>query len=127
MKNRVMAIYRRMRQRSVLSISEISGIGASFVKNTLKPRSDGERTPHRNNNNEASPLNDEQLEALKAAVEICPGATLEELRRIVSDDCGSPVSLVSVCRALNTLNLPLMRRSGNVYNFRRTAREETSR
>jgi hypothetical protein len=122
MKNRVIAIYRRVRLRSILSISEISGIGAFFVKNTLKSRHNGEGQLPRNKNNEAFPLNDEQLEALKAAVEICPGAMLEELRRIVSDDCGSHVSLMSVCRALNTLNQPPMRRSGNVYNFRPTAR-----
>jgi transposase len=116
-----------VRLRSVLSISEIFGIGDYFVKNKLKSRRKEEVTSPRNNNNDASQLNDEQLEALKAAVEICPGASLEELRKIVSEDCGSRVSLVSVSRALNTLNLPLMRRSGNVYNFSRAAREEISR
>jgi transposase len=127
MKNRVIAIYRRMRLRSVLSISEIFGIGASFVKNAHKSSRNGEGALSRNNNSEAYLLNDEQLEALKAAVEICPGATLEELRRIVSDDCGRRVSLISVCRALNILDSPPLRRSGNVYNFRPRAREETSR
>jgi transposase len=127
MKNRVIAIYGLMRLRCVLLISEIFGVGASFFKNTLKSRREEGGPLPRNKNNEASLLNEEQLEALKVAVEICPDATLDELRRIVSDDCGRRVSLISVCRALNTLNLPPVRRSGNVYNFRPTAREKTSR
>jgi hypothetical protein len=70
-------------------------------------------------------LDEEQLASLKAAVEICPDASLEELRKIVSDDSGSRVSLISLSHALNALNLSSVKRSGKVYNFSSAAREET--
>ncbi len=37
-------------------------------------------------------LDEEQLESLQAAVEVCPDATLDELQRLVADQCKATVS-----------------------------------
>jgi hypothetical protein len=40
-------------------------------------------------------LNEEQLETLQAAVEICPDATLEALQKIIADESKVTVSWIS--------------------------------
>jgi transposase len=96
-------------ERGFLSIAEIFGVGISFIKKKLKSHRDEEGPVTHRGNGVALPLDDEQLAALRAAIEICPGATLEELQRLIADECKVMVSQMSICRALKKLNLPLVK------------------
>jgi transposase len=119
MKNSLTAVCMRMRLRGDISIAGILGVGASFIKKTLKTRRD-EEGPVRPHSDDAVPsLNEEQLEALQAAVEICPDATLEALQRIIADECKVTVSQMSICQALKKLNLAPVKRGGEINRFRR--------
>jgi transposase len=110
MKNSAVRIHLRL--RADISIAEVFGVGTSFIKKTLKIRRDIESRGHRHRGGAVVPLNEEQLETLQAAVEICPDATLEELRRLVADECKVTVSRMSIRRTLKKLNLPLLKREG---------------
>jgi transposase len=126
MKDSLTAFCIRMRLRADISIAEIFGIGVSLIKKTLRAHRD-EEFPVRSRGAGAVPsLNEEQLETLQAAVEICPHATLEALQRIIADECEVMVSQMSIRRALKRLNLPLAKRVGDLANFRSPGREERS-
>jgi transposase len=111
MKNSLTAVCMRMWLRGDISIAEICGVGVSFIKMTFKTHRD-EVSPVRHSDGADFSLNEEQLETLQAAVEICPDATLEELQRLIADECKATVSQMSICHALKKLNLPLVRRGG---------------
>jgi transposase len=96
-------------ERGFISIAEIFRVGISFIKKKLKSHRDEEGPVTHRGNGAALPLDDEQLAALRAAIEICPGATLEELQRLIADECKVTVSQMSICRALKKLNLPLVK------------------
>jgi transposase len=115
MKNSVTAVCIRMRLRADASIARLFGAGASFIKRTLRMDLGEENADHRDD--AARSFNEEQLETLQAAVEICPDATLEELQRFVADQCQVTVSQLSICRALEQLNLPLAERGGKIDQF----------
>jgi transposase len=103
MKNCVTAVCMRMR------------LGASFIKRTLRMDRGEEKASHRDD--VPFPLNEEQLESLQAAVEVCPDATLEELQRLVADQCKVTVSQLSICRAMKQLNLPPAKTGGKIDQF----------
>jgi len=96
-------------ERGILSIARISGSDASFIKKTLKSHRDEESMVRRRRNGAAPPLDEEQLAALQAAVEICPEATIEELQRLIADECKVRVSRKSIRHALKKLNPPLVK------------------
>jgi transposase len=118
MKNSFTAVCMRLRPRADALIAKLFGVGASFIKSTL--RMDwGEE-------NAVLSLNEEQLETLQAAVEVCPDATIEELQRLIADQCKVTVSQLSICRALKELNLPLAKRGGKIHQFHSPGQQETS-
>src|SRR5262245_8146988 len=100
MKNRVTVICTRMRLRDDISIAELFGVGASFVKKMLRPHRDVKSLASHDRDGAARPLNEEQLEVLQAAIEICPNATIEDLQRFIADECKVTVSQTSISRAL---------------------------
>jgi transposase len=107
MKNSLASVCMRIRLRADISIAQIFGGGATFLKKTFKTHRSGESLARRRMRGAVHPLDEEQLAALQAALEICPGATLEELRRLIADECNAPVSRRSIRHALKKLNLPL--------------------
>jgi transposase len=109
MKNGFTAVLTRMRPRGGISIAEIFGAGVSFIKKTLRSHRDGEGSSRRRRNGATPPLNEEQLAVLQAALEICPEATIEELQRIIADECKVRVSRKSIRHALKKLNPPLVK------------------
>lgn len=124
MKNSITAVCMLRRLRADASIARLFGDGASFIKRTLGMDRDEENANHRDD--AALYLDEEQLETLQAAVEVCPDATLEELQRLVADQCKVPVSQMSICRALKHLNLPLPKRGGHINQFHSPGQQETS-
>jgi transposase len=102
MKNSITAVCMRRRLRIDASIARFFRVGASFINRMLRMDRDEESANHRY---DALSLDEEQLETLQAAVEVCPGATLEELQRLVADQCSVTVSQISIYRALKQLNL----------------------
>jgi transposase len=118
MKNSVTAVCMQVRLKADASIAKLFGVGVSFIKSRL--RMDwGEE-------NAALSLDEEQLETLQAAIEVCPDATLEELQRLVADQCKVTVSQLSICRALKELNLPLAKKGGKIDQFHSPGQQETS-
>lgn len=118
MKNSITAVCVRMRLSADALIAKLFGVGASFIKSTLRMDWGEENAAHS--------LNEEQLETLQAAVEVCPDATLEELQRLVADQCKVTISQMSICRALKQLNLPLAKRGGKIDQFHSPRQQETS-
>jgi transposase len=115
----------RLRLRAGISIAEIFGAGASFIKKTFRIQRDEEFQAHSRRDGAVLSLNEEQLETLQSAVEICPDATLEELRRVVADECKATVSRMSIRRALKDLDLPLNKEGESDY-FRAPEQKEAS-
>jgi transposase len=104
MKNGFTAILTRMRPRTCISIAEIFGI--PFIKKTLRPHRDEESSSWGHGDGAAPRLNEEQIAVLQAALEICPEATIEELQRLIADECKVRVSRKSIRHGLKRLNLP---------------------
>jgi transposase len=125
MKNSITSVCVRMWLRGDISITEIFGVGVSFIKKPFKTYRD-EVIPSHHRDVAAFSLNEEQLETLQAAVEVCPDATLEELQRLVADECKVTVSQMAICRALKKLNLPLVKRGGHIDHFRSSGQKEIS-
>jgi transposase len=124
MKNSITAVCMRMRLRVDRSIAKFLRIGTSFIKKTLGMERDEEGAKHRDD--AAHTLDEEQLETLQAAIEVCPDATLDELQRLVADQCKVTVSQMSICRALKVLNLPRAKRGGRIDQFHSSGQQETS-
>jgi transposase len=118
MKNSVTAVCMHVRLRADAPIAKLFGVGVSFIKSMLRMDWGEEKA--------SLSLNEEQLETLQAAVEVCPDATLEELQRLVADQCKVTVSQLSICRAMKELNLPLAKRGGNTDQFHSPGQQETS-
>jgi len=96
-------------ERGILTIARISGADSSFIKKTLKSRRDEESLTRRRKYGVAPPLDEEQLAVLQATLEICPEATIEELQRLIADECKVRVSRKSIRHALKKLNPPLVK------------------
>jgi transposase len=96
-------------ERGILSIAGLSLAGVSLFKKTLKSHRDEESPALSRRNGAAPALDEEQLAVLQAALEICPGATLEELQRLIADECKVRVSRMSIRHALKKLNPPLVK------------------
>jgi transposase len=109
MKNSVTSVCMRIRTRIDISIAEVFGAVVSFIKKRFKAHRDEERRVTHHSDGAAFSLDEEQLETLKAVVEVCPNATLEELQRFIADECKVTVSQMSIRRALKNLNLPLVK------------------
>ena len=91
---------------SIAEIADIFGVGISFVKKMLKLHRDGESLEPRRGGGATPLLNETQLAMLRAAVETRPDATLEELQGFIAAEYELTVSLPTLCRALQKLNLP---------------------
>jgi transposase len=115
-----------MRLRAGMSIAKIFAVKAFFIKKTPESHRDEEGQVRGHNDGAVPSLNEEQLEALQAAVEICPDATLEVLQRIIADECEVTVSRMSIRRALKKLNLPLMKGAEEIDRFSSPGQKEAS-
>jgi transposase len=124
MKNGITAVCMRMRLRADASIAKLIGVVSSFIKKMLMTNPDEESPTPDHSEDVTLSLNEEQLETLQAAVEICPDATLEELQRLVADQCRVTVSQMSIFRALQQLNLPPAKREGKIDQFHSSGHQE---
>jgi transposase len=115
MKNSDTEVCMHMRLRANALIARLFGFGTSFIKRTLRMDRGEENADQRDD--ATLSLDEEQLESLQAAVEVCPDATLDELHRLVADQCKATVSKISIYRALKQLNLPLAKSGGNIDQF----------
>jgi hypothetical protein len=103
MKNGFTAVLTRMRPRTGISIAEIFGAGVFFIKKTFWSHRDGEGSSRRHGDGAAPPLDEEQLAVLQATLEICPEAAIDELQRLIADECKVTVSRRSIRHALKKL------------------------
>lgn len=91
---------------SLSDVAEIFGVGLTFIKTMLKRHREGESLEPRPIGGSSPLLNESHLALLRAAVETRPDATLEELQGFIAAECQVVVSIPTVCRVLQQLDLP---------------------
>src|SRR5262245_40440746 len=96
---------------SIAEIGEIFGVGISFVKKMLKLHRNRESLEPRHGGGVSPSLTQEHLNLLRAAVETRPDATLEELQGFIAGEYQITVSISTICRALQKLDLPRKKKS----------------
>ena len=97
---------------SVNEVVELFHVGATFVQKMLRWSRQGESLAPRHGGGAQPCLQPMHLHHLQAEVAAHPDATLEELQTVLCQ-CTPPcmVSLATVCRALQQLNLPRKKKS----------------
>lgn len=87
-------------------IADLFGVGLTFIKKMVRRHRHGESLAPLPVGGSSPLLNEAHLEWLRAAVETRPDATLEELKDFIADECEVSVSVPTVCRVLQQLDLP---------------------
>ena len=96
---------------SIDETADIFRVGISFVKKMLNRHRAGESLEPRHGGGADPLLNEQHLEMLRAAVDTRADATLEEFQQFIASECRVAVSVATVCRALQILNLPRKKKS----------------
>lgn len=96
---------------SIDETADIFRVGISFVKKMLNRHRAGESLEPRHGGGVDPLLNEQHLEMLRAAVDTRADATLEEFQQFIASECRVAVSVATVCRALQILNLPRKKKS----------------
>ena len=91
---------------TIAEIASVFGVGITFVKKMLRWHRAGENLEPRHGGGAVAVLKEKERAQLCAKVKTCPDATLEELQTMLADKCNVTVSLSTICRALQQLNLP---------------------
>ena len=101
---------------TVEDVAEQFGVGTAFVKKMLRLHRAGERLEPKHGGGAQAKLTAEAREQLRAAVKTRPGATLGELKEVLSSVCQVEVSAPTVCRELQRLELPRKKRVSSPAN-----------
>ena len=93
-------------EHSLSEIAALFGVGLTFVKKMLRLHRAGEDLAPRQGGGVEPTLQDQERALLCAEIARQPDATLAELQTALSLHCQVTVSLTTICRALQQLNLP---------------------
>jgi len=110
LRQRVVAAY-ESGAHTITELTELFGVGQSFVKKMLRLHRQGESLEPRHGGGASPALNQEQLEMLRAAVQTRPDATLGELKSFLRAEYKVTVSEATICRYLQNLDLPRKKRA----------------
>ena len=91
---------------SIPEIARIFKVGVTFIKKMLKWHRAGEALDPRHGGGPASLLHEKEAALLRQEIRVRPDATLEELQKLLADICQVTVSLSTISRSLQLLNLP---------------------
>jgi len=89
-------------------LADFFGVSRSFLQKLWRRHEDGDSiAPQAPGKGPAPTLGTKELQRLERLVRKHPDATLEELCEMLEEGQGPSVSLATMCRALQTLHLPL--------------------
>lgn len=119
---RIMAPYpKELRIRVVAAVEEggfsipeaarLFQVGVTFLKKMLRLHRAGEPLEPRHGGGPALLLQEKETTLLRQEIRARPDATLEELQQALADKCHVTVSLSTISRGLQVLNLPRKKKS----------------
>jgi transposase len=91
---------------TIAEIASVFSVGLTFVKKMLRLHRAGEDLAPRHGGGPKPLLQDQEGALLRAAVAKQPDVTLAELQHVLATHGSRPVSLSTICRALQHLQLP---------------------
>lgn len=108
---------------TIPEIASIFSVGITFVKKMLRLHRAGDDLQPRHGGGPQPTLKEKELTILRQEVQLHPDATLEELQKVLAHSCKTTVSLSTICRALQQLNLPRKKKSSRVGAKRKATQE----
>jgi transposase len=96
---------------TIAEIASLFGVGITFVKKMLRLHRAGQDLHPRHGGGPLPSLKQNELAILRQEVHLRPDATLEELQKVLADRSKISVSVSTICRALQKLNLPRKKKS----------------
>ena len=100
----------------VTEIASLFNVGETFIKKMRRLQRNGADLSPRQSPGRNRLLQDSELDLLRAEVEELADATLAELQTVLAEKGGVTVSLPTVCRALQKLNLPRKKKPSGTGN-----------
>lgn len=91
---------------SIPEIARIFQVGVTFVKKMLKLHRGGDSLEPRHGGGPVPLLQAQETAVLHREIRTSPDATLEELQRVLADQCQTTASLSTISRGLQVLDLP---------------------
>ena len=91
---------------TIADVAQVFSVGLTFVKKMLRLQRAGEDLAPRHGGGPKPLLQDPERALLRAAVTKQPDVTLAELQQVLATPGSRPVSLPTLCRALQSLQLP---------------------
>ena len=96
---------------SIPETARIFQVGVTFIKKMLKWHRAGDPLDPRHGGGPVPLLQAKETALLRQEIRVCPDATLEELQTVLADKCHATVSLATISRRLQVLNLPRKKKS----------------
>jgi transposase len=96
---------------SIPGTARIFQVGVTFIKKMLKLHRAGEPLDPRHGGGPAPLLQERGTALLRQEIRTCPDATLEELPQVLAEKCHARVSLSTISRILQGLNLSRKKKS----------------
>ena len=91
---------------SIPAIARIFQVGVTFIKKMLKLHRAGADLDPRHGGGPAPCLQEKETALLRQEITARPDATLDELQQVLAAHCQATVSLSTISRSLQGLNLP---------------------
>jgi transposase len=91
---------------SIPETARIFQVGVTFIKKMLRLHRAGESLEPRHGGGPVLLLQEQETALLRQEISACPDATLEELQKVLAAKCHAVVSLSTLSRRLQVLNLP---------------------
>ena len=105
LRERVVAAVERG-EHTINEIASIFRVGPTFVKRMLRLNRAGDDLTPRHGGGAERLLKEKELELLCQEVKNQPDVTLDELQKVLIEKADVMVSLPTICRALQEMNLP---------------------
>jgi transposase len=91
---------------SIPEIARLFQVGVTFIKKMLTWHRAGETLAPRHGGGPAPVLQEKETALLRQEIRVRPDATLAELQKVLADTCQVAVSLSTISRSLQVLQLP---------------------
>jgi transposase len=96
---------------SIPEPARIFQVGVTFIKKMLKVHRAGEPLEPRHGGGPVRLLQEEEMTLLRQEIRACPDATLAEVQEVLATKCHTTLSLSTISRSLQVLNLPRKKKS----------------
>ena len=97
--------------RTIGEVAEVFSVGMTFVKKMLRRQRAGEDLAPRQGGGSAPKLTDTDRAVLRDTVALDPDVTLAECQAVLAAQGSRRVSVPTICRALQQLELPRKKKS----------------